>query len=221
MNPGDGIACQGILVSDFDGTMTRRDFFQIALEHLLPADIPNYWDDYLSGRRTHFETLQVIYGSIRADEAAVRAVLPLTELDPDLGRWARELQARGWRIIVASAGCDWYIRQLLQQQGLDLEVYSNPGRFEPGRGLVMTLPVDSPFLSPTHGIDKAAIVQHALRSELPVAFAGDGYPDIDAALLVPANLRFARAALAESLQRQKLPFRPFQRWSEVAQALLE
>jgi 2-hydroxy-3-keto-5-methylthiopentenyl-1-phosphate phosphatase len=221
MNPGHALPCRGILVSDFDGTMTRRDFFQIALERLLPAELPDYWQDYLSGRRTHFETLQVIYGAIRVDETEVLAVLPLTELDPALAPWVRALNAAGWRIIVASAGCAWYIQKLLQQCGVDLEVHANPGRFEPGQGLVMTLPLDSPFLSPTHGIDKTAIVQHVLQSGLPVAFAGDGYPDIDAALLVPGRLRFARAALAASLQRQGLPFRPFQRWSDIARALLE
>lgn len=212
---------RGILVSDFDGTMTQRDFFQVAMEHLLPVGIPDYWQDYLSGRRTHFETLQVIYGSIRADEAAVRAVLPLTEMDPDLGPWARKLQAGGWRIVVASAGCEWYIRLLLQQQGVDLETHANPGRFEPGRGLVMTLPAQSHYRSPTHGIDKAAIVQHALGSGLPTAFAGDGYPDVSAALLVPAHLRFAKSSLAEALRQQKIAFRSFQRWSDVAQALLK
>jgi 2-hydroxy-3-keto-5-methylthiopentenyl-1-phosphate phosphatase len=211
---------RAILVSDFDGTMTGRDFFQIALERLLPADLPDYWQDYLSGRRTHFETLQIIYGAIRTSEAEVLAVLPLTELEPELAQWVDALQAEGWRIIVASAGCDWYIHALLQQRGVDVEVHANPGSFVPGQGLVMTLPTGSPFLSPTHGIDKAAIVGQTLRSGLPVAFAGDGYPDIHAALLVPSQLRFARAALAESLQSRGLPFQPFQHWSDVARALL-
>ena len=200
---------KGILVSDFDGTMTRRDFFQIALERLLPADLPDYWQDYVSGRRTHFETLQIIYGAIRASEGQVLAVLPLTELDPELGPWVRRLEAAGWRILVASAGCEWYIRQLLRPHAVDIEVHANPGSFAPGQGLLMTPPVESPYFSPTHGIDKAAIVGQALTSGVPVAFAGDGYPDIDAALLVPAHLRFARAALAESLQRRHLPFRSF------------
>jgi len=214
-------SCRGILVSDFDGTMTRRDFFQIVLDRLLPEELPDFWGDYLAGRRTHFETLQMIYGRIRASEEQVLALLPLAELDADLGLWLGRLRQAGWSVVVASAGCDWYIRRLLHQAGHDLEIHSNPGFFSPEEGLVMTLPADSQFFSPTHGIDKAAVVRRALESGLPTAFAGDGYPDIDAARLVPAQRRFARSALAETLKRQGLPYRPFERWSEVARMLLE
>jgi 2,3-diketo-5-methylthio-1-phosphopentane phosphatase len=213
--------CHGILVSDFDGTMTRHDFFQIVLDRLLPAELPDYWDDYLAGRRTHFETLKLIYGRIRASEEELLALFPLAELDLALGHWVGRLHQAGWKVIVASAGCDWYIRRLLHQPAPDLEIHSNPGRFSPHEGLVMMLPADSPFFSPTHGIDKAAVVRKALESGLPTAFAGDGYPDIEAARLVPAERRFARAALAQTLKRQGLPFRPFERWSEVARMLLE
>ncbi len=213
--------CRGILVSDFDGTMTRHDFFQIVLDRLLPEDLPDFWGDYLAGRRTHFETLQMIYGQVRASEEQVLALLPLAELDPDLGLWLRRLRQAGWSVIVASAGCDWYVRRLLRTPAPDLEIHSNPGIFSPETGLVMSLPTGSPFFSPTHGIDKAAVVRRALATGLPTAFAGDGYPDVDAARLVPATHRFARAALAETLQRQGLPYRPFERWTEVARMLLE
>jgi len=34
-----------ILVSDFDGTMTRRDFYRLAIEQLIPKDCRNFWLD--------------------------------------------------------------------------------------------------------------------------------------------------------------------------------
>jgi 2-hydroxy-3-keto-5-methylthiopentenyl-1-phosphate phosphatase len=211
---------RAILVTDFDGTLTGRDFFQIALDHLLPRNLPDYWGDYLSGRRTHFETLQLIYAAITATEQDVLDVLPLTQLEPQLAKLIPRLRQAGWNVVVASAGCRWYIERLLASQGVVLEIHSNPGRFTLDQGLRMELPVDSRFYSPTHGIDKAAVVRHALDSGLPVAFAGDGYPDLEAARLVPAKLRFARGALAESLGRLELPFQPFEQWSQVANQLL-
>ena len=42
-------------------------------------------------------------------------------------------------MVVTSAGCDWYIRILLDEAGVTLPVWSNPGRFEEGRGLLMEL----------------------------------------------------------------------------------
>ena len=102
-----------------------------------------------------------------------------------------------------------HIRRVLAGRGVDLEVHANPGRFVEGQGLLMELPVDSPYFSPTHGIDKAAIVRAAQRSGGPVAFAGDGYPDAPAARLVEPGLRFATSSLALVLQQEKLPYRPF------------
>ena len=32
-----------VLVSDFDGTMTRNDFYKLAVERLLPPDTPDHW----------------------------------------------------------------------------------------------------------------------------------------------------------------------------------
>lgn len=212
---------QGILVTDFDGTLTHQDFFQVALEKILPPDLPDYWNEYRSGRQTHFEMLQAIYGAIRVSEESVIDLLPLTRLEPRLAELIQNLKEAGWRVMVASAGCSWYIEKLFQQAGIELEVHANPGEFISGRGLQMQLPRESPYFSPTHGIDKAAVVRHHLQLGIPVAFAGDGYPDLDAALLVSSPFRFARAALAESLDRLLLPYHPFEHWHQVADQLLK
>jgi 2-hydroxy-3-keto-5-methylthiopentenyl-1-phosphate phosphatase len=100
-----------------------------------------------------------------------------------------------------------------------LEVHANPGRVE-GGALRMELPAGSPYFSPTHGVDKAAVVRAAAAAGRRVAFAGDGFSDAPAARLVPPGLRFARANLALALRAEGLAFRPFERWSEVAAALV-
>jgi 2-hydroxy-3-keto-5-methylthiopentenyl-1-phosphate phosphatase len=70
------------------------------------------------------------------------------------------------------------------------------------------------------GVDKAAVVRAALATGRRVAFVGDGYPDLAAARLVEPGLRFAKADLAEALRGAGLPFTPFDRWGDVARALL-
>ena len=205
-----------VLVSDFDGTMTRRDFFKLAIQQLLPPDGPDFWSEYRAGRITHFEALRRYFAEIRASEAEVQAVVDQMELDPGLPQAIADLRQAGWKIIVTSAGCDWYIRRLLAQANVALEVHANPGRFVPGLGLQMEMPVGSPFLSPTLGVDKARIVRHHLQQGRTVAFAGDGFPDEEAALLVPGSLRFARNDLVNVLGQKGEPFRAFDTWSEIA-----
>jgi 2,3-diketo-5-methylthio-1-phosphopentane phosphatase len=210
----------GTFVCDFDGTLTRHDFYQLALARLLPPDTPDHWRAYRAGRLTHFEALAAYFAAIRAPEADVLAVVRAMGLDPELPTLLPRLRAAGWEVVVTSAGCRWYIDILLAEAGVSLEVHANPGRFVPGRGLLMHLPTDSPYVSPALGIDKAAVVRAAVTAGRRTAFAGDGYPDVDAARLAPPGWRFARAALAEALAAEGLPFRPFDRWADVARALL-
>jgi 2,3-diketo-5-methylthio-1-phosphopentane phosphatase len=209
-----------VIVSDFDGTMTRNDFYKLAIERLLPPDMPDYWEGYRDGTLTHFEALRRYFAAIRATEADVLAVVRDMQLDPELPTAVRQLQDAGWTIVVTSAGCDWYIRKLLSEAGVDVTVYSNPGRFEPGRGLLMSMPPAGPFRSETLGVDKTAIIRHYLKCGGSVAFAGDGFPDADPARLVPDELRFARADLADVLRREGHAFHPFDRWSGIAETLL-
>jgi len=143
--------------------LTRHDFFQLAVERLVPQGVPDYWQEYRAGRLTHFEAMQRYYASIRASGAETRAVVEALELEPKLAEWIGRLGRAGWNVVVASAGCEWYIRYLLAKQGVALEVYANPGRFVEGKGLLMELPVDSRYFSPSHGIDKSAVVRAAQR----------------------------------------------------------
>jgi 2-hydroxy-3-keto-5-methylthiopentenyl-1-phosphate phosphatase len=69
------------------------------------------------------------------------------------------------------------------------------------------------------GVNKSAVVQHALHIVDTVAFAGDGPPDLEPALLVQPGLRFARGILAEQLRERGGGFQPFSRWSEIARKL--
>ena len=210
-----------VLVSDFDGTMTRHDFYKLAIESLLPPDTPDQWAEYRAGTITHFEALRRYFAAIRASEVEVLAVVDRMELDPALPATVEQLSEAGWQVIVTSAGCAWYIRRLLAAANIAIEVHANPGRFEAGRGLLMEMPTGSPYLSQTLGIDKAEVVRKHLAEGRTVAFAGDGFPDAESARLVPGDLRFARGDLADVLTRENLPFHRFSAWSDIADVLLQ
>lgn len=209
-----------VFVSDFDGTMTRTDFYQLVAARLLPPGTPDYWTEYRAGRTTHFDALRSYFLAARSDEPALVDVYHEMRLDPDLRPGLLALREAGWSVVVASAGSLWYIDRLLGEANARdlLEVHANLGHIADGR-LVMERPEGSPFYSWEVGIDKPAIVRQALASADQVAFAGDGPPDIGPALLVPPDLRFATGFLADELRRRGEPFRPFDRWIEVARAL--
>jgi 2,3-diketo-5-methylthio-1-phosphopentane phosphatase len=220
--PAEASTPARVLVSDFDGTITARDFYQLAVERLLtPADMQP-WADYRAGRITHFTAMQRIFACIRAPEERVLAAVRDMRPDPLLAAAVADLRSGGWHVVVASAGCEWYISRILAAAGVELEVHANLCRYcEEDGSLRMEEPVDSPFHCPETGIDKAAIVRFHQRRGAVVAYAGDGFTDAPAALLVRPEYRFARADLAAVLDKQRQPWRPFCVWSDVAGALLE
>jgi 2-hydroxy-3-keto-5-methylthiopentenyl-1-phosphate phosphatase len=211
---------RSVLVTDFDGTLTKNDYYTLVRRRLVPSDTPDFWAAYREGRMTHFEALRAYFDAARPDEAAHVALVDEMGLDPALAEGIASLNAAGWRVVVVSYGCLWYIDRLLGAAGVDLEVHANPGALEGGR-LAMRLPTNTPFPSADNGISKESVIRWHQEQGSVVAFAGDGPADVEPALLVPPGLRFARADLAEELQAREERFRPFDRWSEIARALAE
>lgn len=225
----------GILVTDFDGTMARRDFYDVALEDLLPPGTESLWDDYKGGRITHFQAIQTMFAQLPDDEARLEAAARRMEFDPAAADAIRNLRRAGWDVVIASAGCDWYIRRLLkwhQIMVLDtpdmslspdipaVTLYANPGELVPGGGIRVDAPRKSRYYSESLGIDKEGILRRALALAPRVAFAGDGRPDLTPALAVSSPYRFARGWLATELKSLNFDYTPFDWWSEVAAELL-
>jgi 2,3-diketo-5-methylthio-1-phosphopentane phosphatase len=207
---------ESVLVSDFDGTMTMHDFYKLALQKLLPADMPDYWSQYRAGSITHFEALRRMFADIRASESEINKVLHEMELDPALAATIKNMQVHNWKVVVASAGSQWYIQRLLSEAGVEIDVHANPAHFDPQQGLLMEAPRDSPFYCAELGVDKAAVVRYWQAHSPCVAFAGDGFADLAGARLVPAELRYARADLAHALREEGADFQPFTTWSDIA-----
>jgi 2,3-diketo-5-methylthio-1-phosphopentane phosphatase len=207
-------------VSDFDGTITDSDVYTLIAERFMPKDHPDYFAHYRAGRITHFEAMQAFYHFAPSEPQALNRLLRDTKPDPQLAHCVRRLDASGWDLIIVSAGSSWYIERILAAAGVSATIHSNPGQIEEGRGLVLRLPKESPFFSPQVGIDKAGVVRDALNRYKKVAFAGDGPPDVESALLVAPRQRFARRFLAEALEKRGEPYHPYRIWSEVVEALL-
>jgi 2-hydroxy-3-keto-5-methylthiopentenyl-1-phosphate phosphatase len=209
-----------IFISDYDGTITGRDFYSLLAERYIPRDTPDYFAQYRDGRITHFQAMAAYFAFAPTDEEQLEELLAASQVDPELAASAALLERAGWELWVVSAGSSWYVERVLRRAGVTAPVYSNPGRIENGHGLVLEKPDPaSPYHSPSDGVDKSAVVRHALEVAETVAFAGDGPPDLQPALLVPPNLRFARDFLAEALRERGEAFRPFSRWSQIVREL--
>jgi 2-hydroxy-3-keto-5-methylthiopentenyl-1-phosphate phosphatase len=210
------------LVSDFDGTFTRQEFYDLAMRDGLVEGMADYWTAYAEGRISHFDAISGIFSRISCSEARMRQLIAEMEPDPKAPDALSALAAAGWDAVLVSNGCQWYIDLVLERLGLAnaMPVYACPGRFVEGQGLIMEAPSDSAYFRADFGVDKRLLIQDLQSRYERVAFAGNGSPDHQAALAVPPELRFARGWLARRFGQESVPYRPFGAWSEVADALL-
>ena len=210
-----------VLVTDFDGTMTVHDFYTCAVKYLLSPDDLQPWDDYTQQKISHFEALKRIFQRIRASDADMEKVLRAMQFDPKVGSAVKQLNACGWNVIVVSNGCGWYIQRLFEKHCLNLELHTNPGVYSMKCGLQLQLPKESPFFSVEFGISKSEVVRTAIANYRHVAFAGDGRPDLEPAMMISPQLRFARQWLAAELTEKNEAFRGFKVWSDISMILCE
>jgi len=184
--------------------------------------MPDYWGECVAGRLSHVEALHGIFQHAPRDPAVIESLLPRTKLDPRTPDAVRQLRENGWEVIVVSAGSQWYIDRILAPVAGEVRIIANPGEFSPDSGLSMTWPArELPWYSAHFGVDKAAIIRVLQeRGIQQIAFAGDGRPDLAAARLVTPENLFARTWLAEMLTAEGIGYRPFEHWSEIADALL-
>lgn len=224
-----------ILVTDFDGTFTRRDFFDLILQRHGSPQARAAWQGYLDGELTHVEGIGGVFSALRTDEEGAEVLVGALDPAPGTADAVRRLQAAGWEVVIASAGCRWYIDRLLARLGLEVTVHASPGAFTPATGLVMAPDRSDPFHHPELGIDKPAVVRDALdrdalsRGALSpgalardplVACAGDSGTDRTGCLLVPPGRRFATGRLAQSLAAEGVPHVAFDEWPQIADHLL-
>lgn len=210
----------GILVTDFDGTITETDIYMLIRARYMDPALPEYFDEYRRGRMTHFEAMAhyLSHGPTTLHEWEI--LMRDAEPDPGLRDAVGRLQSAGWTIVIASAGGLWYIDRMLATAHVNgVVVHANPGAFAEGVGLRLQMPAASPFVSESVGVNKEAVVRDAMLKDDVVAFAGDGPPDVPAALLVKPELRFARGWLAAHLRERGEPFVAFRRWSEIVPVL--
>jgi 2-hydroxy-3-keto-5-methylthiopentenyl-1-phosphate phosphatase len=210
---------QNLLVSDFDGTITRVDFYLLLVDKFIPASADDYLQKYRAGELSHFAAMAGYFSHAPEDEQTLETLLVQTDLDQTFAPTVRDLREQSWDLTIVSAGSSWYIERLLKSVGVQAVVHSSPGEIRKGAGLVLEPPKDSPFFLPEIGIDKAAVVRNALERYSHVAYAGDGSTDVAPSLLVRPEFRFARGTLAEELRRRNESFHEFSCWADIGRLL--
>lgn len=203
---------------DFDGTVSPEDIGAAFGARFSPdaaaARVPEL-AGWLAGRIGHRELTRAQCATVRVAEAAALEFARGFRLDPRFAPFVHEALGRGDAVMVVSEGFDFYVRDLLQREGLgelpwaaNRLVFHASGEVEP----------EFPFADPACeacGNCKAQHVRRYRSRGYRTVLVGDGTSDRHGALAADAVL--ARGSLLEWCAAEGVPHQPFADFGDVAE----
>lgn len=207
-----------VMVCDFDGTAAEADVQQQILDALADREAWRAINrEWTAGKMTTAVRAQAQWALIDGAEREVLEVLRGERLAQGFVTFCRLCVTRGYPLYIVSDGFDFYIRPMLEREGLGyLPVIANSLRYVEGKPEMRFLLQQSP--DQYYGNDKTYVMAEVRRPNSTLVYIGDGYSDRAAAHV--ADLLFAKDRLAEYCIQQGLPFEPFSTFVDIYQYFL-
>ncbi|MCB2295995.1 MtnX-like HAD-IB family phosphatase [Clostridium algoriphilum] len=200
-------------ISDFDGTLTKKDFYKILSETYYKEELKPIYDSWKNGEMKDVEYLGYVFNNVRRNETELYEDILNIDFDPTAKAFIEQVKAAGGDFIVISAGSSYYIDKVFEKHHIDgVDVYSNKCIFK-DNGIYFDLDEHDEFYSDRYGIDKLIVVEKLKANYKKVFYAGDSGPDLQPALV--SDVVFAKGKLVELLKKEKKEFIEFETFSEV------
>lgn len=207
------MAPRTLFLTDFDGTLTLKDFFHVVIDTHYPERAEELYALWDAKTKTDFDYLHELFAGLDDSEAEIDELISQVPIDPDAPRVIQRMQDQGMDVGVISAGSDYYIHKLLTANGINnVRVYSNPGHYAE-RGIHIERYPDPAFASELYGVDKQALAVHLADEYDRMIFVGDSQPDLTAAMA--ADLAFAKGALQPLLDAEHHPYIPIEGYADI------
>ncbi|MCL2144268.1 MAG: MtnX-like HAD-IB family phosphatase [Endomicrobia bacterium] len=203
-------------ISDFDGTITKEDFFNMAVNGLLAPNDLKPWHDYLGKKITHYQALDGIFSKIRISQSALDDFIKTIEIDPYFTQTLELCKSLQIPVYICSAGMDYYILKRIPDEikKYKITLLSNKGEYSPETGFKLTPPPnDYMFYNENTGISKEALVEYLKKQGFFTIYAGDGIPDLEPAKI--ADAVFAKSVLLELCRKQNIKTLKFDDFRDI------
>ncbi|OIU71857.1 MtnX-like HAD-IB family phosphatase [Rossellomorea aquimaris] len=189
-------------VSDFDGTITKKDFYQIVIDKYFNEG-NNLYNKWKSEEVKDIDFLASVFSSINQEEDIILEDIKAIEIDEYVPAFIKNVQNNNGDFYILSAGTNYYIHHLLNHYGVKgVKVFSNEGYYK-DNNVHLHLESSHPHYSERYGIDKSKVIADLKKEYDLVYFAGDSEPDSHPAKI--ADETFAFAQLQDLLKKQSVP----------------
>lgn len=202
-----------LFLSDFDGTLSDKDFFHIIIDRYFQKESEKLYADWDNKVTTDLEYLSRLFASIGQNQAAIDEDVGRIPFDPDAKKVIEHVRRLGGDFVVISAGTDYYIRKIFDRYDIsNVRIISNPGEYK-DRGIRLNVDPSGHYYSELYGVDKEKVARDLMEGYDKVFFAGDSLPDLKAALL--ADTIFAKGKLQGLLDEEKRDYVPIRSFADV------
>ncbi|TRZ37960.1 2,3-diketo-5-methylthio-1-phosphopentane phosphatase [Niallia circulans] len=205
-------------VSDFDGTISKKDFYWIVIERYFPEGKELY-KEWKNGSIKDIDFLSTVFGAIHQEEEQIIQDVHGIPIDEYVPAFIKAVQQSGGDFYILSAGTDYYIKHIIEKYKLEnVVVLSNEGVFK-DKNIQLNINKEDWKYSERYGIDKAIVIQKLKEDYEKVYFAGDSEPDSHPAAF--ADRTYARDVLKELLAERNIDFIPFESFCEIEAHLIK
>ncbi|SER75323.1 MtnX-like HAD-IB family phosphatase [Salisediminibacterium halotolerans] len=203
-------------VSDFDGTISKKDFYWIVIESYYPEGEELY-KQWKNGEMKDIEFLSTVFQATELSVEELNALIHKIPLDEGVFPFIDAVKQAGGDFIILSAGTDYYIHELIRYYDLPtIPVFSNRGSYENG-GIQIYLDHSDPFYSERYGIDKKTVIEALQKDYEFVFYYGDSEPDSHPAR--SADRMFAKDKLVSILDEQNVGYEQAETFADVHERL--
>lgn len=200
-------------ISDFDGTLTKKDFYKIVSETYLKDEFMPFYKSWRKGEMKDREYLSYVFNNMKRSESEIEEDILNIPFDSFAKAFIEKVKEAGGDFIIISAGTSYYIEKILKKHNIEgVDVYSNKGIFK-DNGIYFDLDENNEFYSDRYGIDKLLVIKKLKSNYKKVFYAGDSEPDLKPALA--SDVVFAKGTLVELLQKENKEYIEFENFSEV------
>jgi 2-hydroxy-3-keto-5-methylthiopentenyl-1-phosphate phosphatase len=210
------------LFVDFDGTITTEDvgnqFFLTFGGPVCSDLVQQYHEGRLTAQECFRREIQAI-GAISLKDLEV--FVARQSLTPGFRRFVDFCRKAEIEVAIVSDGLDFYIRDILQQNGVGgVQFYSNIVRFSPSGDGRADLTLEFPYSCSECGrcaCCKRNIVLTSTGEQDIIGYIGEGFSDQCAAEY--ADIVFAKDDLQRYCQEKNISYYPYQDFDDVVERL--
>lgn len=203
-----------IIISDFDGTITRKDGLYAFIEKYAEGDWKSIEQAWAEGNISSKECLIEEFKLVpNISEELISSFVKTIEIDVTFKSFFNKIQKKGIDFCVVSDGIDYFINKILEQYDLrGLKIISNHGVFR-GESFELTFPNDFAACKNNAGTCKCKIIEDLRKEYSKIIYIGDGVSDYCVA--DKADILYAKLRLADYCSDKNIKFIPYSSFADI------